>query len=142
MTAQTPPIEPLAIDGDEITIIDQTLLPGEERRIVITSVEEMWEAIRSLRVRGAAIDERVEHSGEWGFFRLLDAGTARALPAERGISVAFRVETQGVDVVIDIRPARTTNPFGVGSTGHPFQIFRAAGANAPRTIAAGGTCPE
>lgn len=96
----------------------------------------------SLRVRGAAIDERVEHSGEWGFFRLLDAGTARALPAERGISVAFRVETQGVDVVIDIRPARTTNPFGVGSTGHPFQIFRAAGANAPRTIAAGGTCPE
>lgn len=53
MTAQTPPIEPLAIDGDEITIIDQTLLPGEERRIVITSVEEMWEAIRSLRIRGA-----------------------------------------------------------------------------------------
>ncbi|MCO5175813.1 MAG: S-methyl-5-thioribose-1-phosphate isomerase [Thermomicrobiales bacterium] len=53
MTAQTPPIEPLAIDGDEITIIDQTLLPGEERRIVITSVGEMWEAIRALRVRGA-----------------------------------------------------------------------------------------
>jgi len=53
VTAQTPPIEPLAIDGDEITIIDQTLLPGEERRIAITTVEEMWEAIRSLRVRGA-----------------------------------------------------------------------------------------
>lgn len=49
----TPPIEPLALAGDEITIIDQTLLPEEERRIVIDTVEAMWEAIRSLRIRGA-----------------------------------------------------------------------------------------
>jgi methylthioribose-1-phosphate isomerase len=49
----TPPIEPLRIDGDEVTIIDQTLLPVEERRVVIDSVEAMWEAIRALRIRGA-----------------------------------------------------------------------------------------
>lgn len=48
-----PPIEPLSIEGDEITIIDQTLLPEEERRIRIDTVEQMWEAIRSLRIRGA-----------------------------------------------------------------------------------------
>lgn len=53
MTTHIPPIEPLAVQGGEITIIDQTLLPGEERRLEIATVEAMWEAIRSLRVRGA-----------------------------------------------------------------------------------------
>src|SRR4051794_23863605 len=48
-----PAISPLTIDGDTITIIDQTLLPVEERRITIETVEQMWEAIRSLRIRGA-----------------------------------------------------------------------------------------
>lgn len=53
MTTQVPPVEPLAVEGERITIIDQTLLPGEERRVAIDSVEAMWEAIRSLRIRGA-----------------------------------------------------------------------------------------
>lgn len=53
MTTPTPPIEPLSVDGDRIEIIDQTLLPGEERRVEIDTVEAMWEAIRSLRIRGA-----------------------------------------------------------------------------------------
>jgi methylthioribose-1-phosphate isomerase len=48
-----PPIPTLSLAGDELTIIDQTLLPEEERRIAIATVEEMWEAIRNLRVRGA-----------------------------------------------------------------------------------------
>ena len=53
MPAPVPPIPTLTIQGDEISIIDQTLLPGEERRLVVSSVEQMWEAIRSLRIRGA-----------------------------------------------------------------------------------------
>jgi methylthioribose-1-phosphate isomerase len=53
MATPLPPIQPIALDGDVVTIIDQTLLPVEERRIAIESVEAMWEAIRSLRVRGA-----------------------------------------------------------------------------------------
>ena len=53
MTTPAPPIEPLSVDGDRIEIIDQTLLPGEERRVEIDTVEAMWEAIRSLRIRGA-----------------------------------------------------------------------------------------
>jgi methylthioribose-1-phosphate isomerase len=36
-----------------VEIIDQTLLPGEYRVMKIRNKEEMWEAIRSLRVRGA-----------------------------------------------------------------------------------------
>jgi methylthioribose-1-phosphate isomerase len=38
-----------------IRILDQTLLPGEERRLELTSVEAVAEAIRSLRVRGAPL---------------------------------------------------------------------------------------
>jgi methylthioribose-1-phosphate isomerase len=34
-------------------LLDQTLLPGEVREIECRSTEDVWEAIRSLRVRGA-----------------------------------------------------------------------------------------
>ena len=36
-----------------VDIIDQTLLPGEVRRIQLKNMEEMVEAIKKLRVRGA-----------------------------------------------------------------------------------------
>ncbi|HOO78348.1 MAG TPA: S-methyl-5-thioribose-1-phosphate isomerase [bacterium] len=39
-------------DG-KVAIIDQTLLPGEYRIVEIDTREGMWEAIKSLRVRGA-----------------------------------------------------------------------------------------
>jgi methylthioribose-1-phosphate isomerase len=38
-----------------VRLLDQTLLPAEERRFDITSVEQMAEAIRTLRVRGAPL---------------------------------------------------------------------------------------
>ncbi len=38
---------------DGVSLIDQTLLPGAYRRILCRDVETLWEAIRSLRVRGA-----------------------------------------------------------------------------------------
>src|SRR5215467_8973691 len=40
------------VDG-HLVLIDQTLLPVELREIECRSVESVWEAIRSLRVRGA-----------------------------------------------------------------------------------------
>ncbi len=40
-------------DGTYIDIIDQTLLPGTIKRINISTKEEIWEAIKKLRVRGA-----------------------------------------------------------------------------------------
>lgn len=40
-------------DGDAIAIIDQTLLPDEERVLYLRDVAELAEAIQSLRVRGA-----------------------------------------------------------------------------------------
>ena len=43
----------LGDDERSVVIIDQTLLPGEEREIRLTTLDEMVEAIRALRVRGA-----------------------------------------------------------------------------------------
>ena len=40
-------------EQEQLYIIDQTLLPGEEREIRLTCLEDMVEAIRMLRVRGA-----------------------------------------------------------------------------------------
>ncbi|MGH7581008.1 MAG: S-methyl-5-thioribose-1-phosphate isomerase, partial [Gemmatimonadales bacterium] len=41
--------------GGAIRLLDQTLLPGEERYLELDSVESVAEAIRSLRVRGAPL---------------------------------------------------------------------------------------
>ncbi|MBQ9436733.1 MAG: S-methyl-5-thioribose-1-phosphate isomerase [Lachnospiraceae bacterium] len=38
---------------DALDIIDQTLLPGKISRITLKTKEEIWEAIKKLRVRGA-----------------------------------------------------------------------------------------
>ncbi len=39
--------------GGHVVLIDQTLLPGQLKLIRVSTVTAMWEAIRSLRVRGA-----------------------------------------------------------------------------------------
>jgi len=45
----------IALDEDrgEIVIIDQTLLPGEVKLLRLSKIEDIWEAIKVLRVRGA-----------------------------------------------------------------------------------------
>lgn len=40
-------------DRSALDIIDQTLLPGTIKRISLSTKEEIWEAIKKLRVRGA-----------------------------------------------------------------------------------------
>ena len=43
----------LSEDGKELVLLDQTLLPGEVKYLHLTKAEDIWEAIYSLRVRGA-----------------------------------------------------------------------------------------
>jgi len=40
-------------ETESLSIVDQTLLPGEETEICLKTAEEMFEAIQKLRVRGA-----------------------------------------------------------------------------------------
>ncbi len=50
------PVTPIAWgSGHTVRILDQTLLPADERYLDVHSAEEMAEAIRSLRVRGAPL---------------------------------------------------------------------------------------
>ena len=47
------PVETVAWKGGRMRVVDQTLLPGELKYIFCDTVEEVWEAIRHLKVRGA-----------------------------------------------------------------------------------------
>lgn len=44
---------PLKFIDDRLFILDQTLLPNEEREIELGTAEEVWDAIKKLKVRGA-----------------------------------------------------------------------------------------
>ena len=47
------PVNTIEWAGGKLSIIDQTLLPGEYLVIELDTLEKVWEAIKSLRVRGA-----------------------------------------------------------------------------------------
>jgi len=47
------PVRPLRFTGDALEILDQTLLPNEERWLRLKTPAEVVEAIQTLRVRGA-----------------------------------------------------------------------------------------
>ena len=46
-------ITPVRYQDDRLVILDQTLLPQSEEWITLTTKEEVWNAIRELKVRGA-----------------------------------------------------------------------------------------
>ncbi len=49
------PFTPVQLESDGLHILDQTLLPAEERWLVLNTVDDVAEAIRVLRVRGAPL---------------------------------------------------------------------------------------
>ncbi|MDR0570297.1 MAG: S-methyl-5-thioribose-1-phosphate isomerase [Clostridiales Family XIII bacterium] len=49
----TDDVMPIKFEDGKFTILDQTLLPGEERYIELNSLEDVFFAIKSLQVRGA-----------------------------------------------------------------------------------------
>lgn len=46
-------IAPVKFENDKMLLLDQTLLPNEEKYIEMLTKEDVWEAINKLRVRGA-----------------------------------------------------------------------------------------
>lgn len=47
------PLQSVIWAGDRLDLLDQRLLPGEIVYLPLTTAEEVWEAIRQLKVRGA-----------------------------------------------------------------------------------------
>ncbi|HHY43549.1 MAG TPA: S-methyl-5-thioribose-1-phosphate isomerase [Coprothermobacter sp.] len=88
-------IEPLSYDKETGTlyVLDQTLLPHEERYIAVNTLDELIEAIKALRVRGAPL------LGLAGAYGLLFA----VLESEK--SPDFWEELQKrVDLLVNARP--------------------------------------
>ncbi len=71
-----------------LTILDQTLLPHEERWLVLDTVESVAEAIRALRVRGAPAIGIAAAMGLSGALRGRGAGGRRELLAALEAGVA------------------------------------------------------
>ncbi|MCL2409410.1 MAG: S-methyl-5-thioribose-1-phosphate isomerase [Oscillospiraceae bacterium] len=46
-------IENIRLDGTSVVILDQTLLPGETKFLTLASADELFDAIATLKVRGA-----------------------------------------------------------------------------------------
>lgn len=47
------PVPTISYDGGEVHIIDQTQLPLQKKSITLHTKEEMWDAIKQLKIRGA-----------------------------------------------------------------------------------------
>lgn len=47
------PVAPIAWKNGKLVILDQTLLPTEFKEIELSTLQDVWEAIKVLRVRGA-----------------------------------------------------------------------------------------
>jgi type VI secretion system protein ImpL len=94
----------------------------------------------SLRVRMAGGREEIlQQEGEWGLFRLLEAGELASEPGARDFTVSFPFPSLGVSIVVDFRPARSEAPFfGVrrGGKARMLAPFR-SGLAPPATIGKG-----
>lgn len=82
---------------------------------------EKWESLEwpgeqpeqgaALVVRGAnGMFERVTQEGEWGLFRLFEAGSI-VRSTQRTFTVAWELQTHGVTIKADIRARYNTSPF-------------------------------
>jgi type VI secretion system protein ImpL len=89
--------------------------------------------------------EELEQEGEWGLFRLMEAGVAQMDKGARVFSMKWKMPSTNSEVVIDFKPERTATPF-FGTSPAPgspmLQPFRAANVAPPRTIGKGAGCSE
>ena len=46
-------LETVALEEDDLVILDQNLLPSREKYVRLDTIKDVWKAIRSLQVRGA-----------------------------------------------------------------------------------------
>jgi type VI secretion system protein ImpL len=97
----------LEIDGQRFEYFNG---PEEWRRMTWPAQGKAPGAM--LRVRAAnGREETLQQDGEWGFFRMLDAGQLKGEPGLRDFAMSFNFPSLGVAVVMDFRPARSESPF-------------------------------
>ncbi len=132
------------------TIAETTFtVDGEELRY--TNGPEEWHRFHwpgagdqrgaKIRARGLnGVDETIEQDGEWGIYRLFELGQVRGNANGRIFSVTWHLRDQNLTVGVDVRPARSENPFfGLprreSGSDRYLSPFRANHVNAPSPIA-------
>ncbi|MGC3998203.1 MAG: type VI secretion IcmF C-terminal domain-containing protein [Anaeromyxobacter sp.] len=95
-----------------------------------------------LRVRTASgQEESFQQEGEWGLFRLLEAGAVKPQGSGSAFTTSWPLPTLNTSVVIDFRPDRTDSPFLSARGGRFLGPFR-SGALPPASLGrGGGECP-
>ncbi|MFC1662180.1 S-methyl-5-thioribose-1-phosphate isomerase [Gemmatimonadota bacterium] len=112
-------------DGEAILMLDQTLLPAEERVLRLESVEAVAEAVSSLRVRGApAIGIAAAMGLAVGLLQL-----RRADPeiTEAGLADAFHGY---LGTLMETRPTAVNLAWALERVGRAFQGAASEGVNA------------
>jgi methylthioribose-1-phosphate isomerase len=82
------PYSPVAYRRGVLTILDQTCLPGEVRLVELTTLEQVEEAVRSLRVRGAPL---IGVAAAYGVCLAMGAATNKAEAYVRGMEAVERL---------------------------------------------------
>ena len=97
-------MDPIRLEGERLLLLDQTLLPGEERWVEIRDAAAMTEAIASLRIRGApaigiaaglalALEAGAAPGPAIGLLVRLDAAAARLKAARpTAVNLAWAVD--------------------------------------------------
>jgi methylthioribose-1-phosphate isomerase len=89
---QEPPVKPIEWRGDRVRIIDQRLLPGEEKYVELEDAPEIAEAIKGMAVRGAPLIG-------------IAAAMAVALEARRSVDQPWATFRNRLDEAIDLLEA-------------------------------------
>jgi type VI secretion system protein ImpL len=97
----------------------------------------------SLRARtSSGREEVVQQDGEWGLFRLIEAGKLKGEPGARDFTVTWPLAALGATLTVDFRPARSESPF-FGARRAKARLLGAfrAGTQPPAVIGkTGGGC--
>jgi type VI secretion system protein ImpL len=96
-----------------------------------------------VEAHGFGKDADLQREGEWGLFRLLEAGQVKKLEGTRVFVVQWDFRDEGAGLInMKIRPKRVDTPFfGFGSSRAFMSIFRTSHLNVPRAVMMGaGKC--
>ena len=96
-----------------------------------------------VEAHGFGKDADIEREGEWGLFRLLEAGRVKKLEGTRVFVVQWDFRDEGAGLInMKFRPKRVDTPFfGFGSSRAFMSIFRTKHLDVPRAVMMGaGKC--
>ncbi|MCA9574643.1 MAG: type VI secretion system membrane subunit TssM [Myxococcales bacterium] len=121
----------LRVGGAEVEYRNE---PEQWTRMSWPGTEPAVGAVIEVRGEGG-MHELVSQEGEWGLFRLIEAGTVTNRGSDRVFTVVWHLRTHDVDITMDIRPTRNAAPFfGTRGSRTMLEMLRHSEARLPPEI--------